>query len=215
MNRWLVSLLFVLTSNTALGQLADVGLVNLVSGDVTFVPHAGAPSKVQPFMKVRDGDRIDVAAGAQVRIVFFEGARQELWVGPASFRSRKAAAEPISGKATETMNLPAGVPKRMARVPELIQYAKLGGIQVRGLTRQQQESLEQQSTLANARAIYEKMRQEMPAIDITPELYLYSALYEFLVYDEMKKVVVEMRRKQPDNEDVKALDAWVTSRMPR
>ena len=215
MRKWLVSLLFVMTSGPALGQGADVGLVNLISGDVTFVPHAGPPAKVQPFMKVRDGDRIDVAAGAQVRVVFFEGARQELWAGPASFRARKTGSESISGKATETMNLPAGVPQRMARVPELINYAKLGGIQVRGLTRQQQVSLEQQSALAQAREIYEKMRQDMPAIDITPELYLYSALYEYLVYDEMKKVVVEMRRKQPDNEDVKALDAWVTSRMPR
>jgi hypothetical protein len=215
MVRWLVSLLCVVMGNTVHGQGADVGLVNLVSGEVTFAPQSGPPARVQAFMKVRDGDRIDVAAGAQVRIVFFEGARQELWVGPASFRSRTSAAEPISGRATETVNLPVGVPQRMARVPELIQYAKLGGIQVRSLTRQQQESLEQQSTLANARAVYEKMRQEMPATDITPELYFYSALYEFLVYDEMKKIVVEMRRKQPENEDVKALDAWVTNRMPR
>lgn len=215
MGNWFVSLLFVVTSGTALGQAADVGLVNMVSGDVSFVPQAGPPGKVQPFMKVRDGDRINVAAGGQVRVVFFEGARQELWAGPASFRARKTTAEPISGKATETTNLPAGVPQRMARVPELIQYAKLGGIQVRGLTRQQEASLDQQATLAQARAAYEKMRQDMPANDITPELYLYASLYEFLVYDEMKKVVAEMQRKQPDNEDVKALDAWVTSRMSR
>jgi hypothetical protein len=216
MGKWLVSLLFVLMGGTALGQGADVALVNLVSGDVTYVPQTGTPGKVQPFMKVRDGDRIDVAAGGQVRIVFFEGARQELWAGPASFRAGKTAAEPISGKSAETTNLPAGVPQRMARIPELIQYSKFGGTQLRGgLTRQQKASLDQQATLAQARAAYEKMRQDMPADDITPELYLYAALYEFLVYDEMKVVVAEMRRKQPDNQDVKALDAWLTSRMSR
>ena len=59
------------------------------------------------------------------------------------------------------------------------------------------------------------MRQEMPADDIAPELFLYAALYEFLVYDQMKAVVAEMRRKQPDNEDVKAPDAWLASRMSR
>jgi hypothetical protein len=83
------------------------------------------------------------------------------------------------------------------------------------VTRQQKASLDQQATLAQARAAYETMRQDMPADDITPELYLYAELYEFLVYDEMKVVVAEMRRKQPENQDVKALDAWLTSRKSR
>ena len=42
----------------ALGQGADVALVNLVSGDVSYVPQAGTPGKVQPFMKLREGDSI-------------------------------------------------------------------------------------------------------------------------------------------------------------
>ena len=215
----LVSLLFVVTAGTggaALGQGADVALVNMVSGDVSYVPQAGTPGKVQPFMKVRDGDRISVAAGGQVRIVFFEGARQELWTGPASFRAGETAAETISGKAVATTNLPAGAAQRMARIPELIQHAKLGGGQLRGgLTRRQEASLDQQATIAQARADYEKMRGDMRADDITPELTLYAALYEFLLYDEMKAVVAEMLRKQPANEDVKALDAWLASRMSR
>lgn len=126
------------------------------------------------------------------------------------------ATEPISGKAAETTSLPPGVAQRMARVPEIIQYAKLGVSPIRsGLTRQQKASLDQQATLAQARTACEKMRKDVSAGDITPELYLHAALYEFLVYDEMKVVVAEMRRRQPDNEDAKALDAWLTSRMSR
>ncbi|MGH8704316.1 MAG: hypothetical protein ACREUO_02745 [Burkholderiales bacterium] len=194
-------------------QGADVGLVNLVSGEVTFAPLAGSPGKVQAFMRVRDGDRINVPSGAQVRVVFFDGARQESWSGPASFRAGKAASEPISGKPAEVAKLPASVPQRIARVPELMQNAKLGGIQVRGgATRQQQSSLDQQEALREARAAYDQMRKTMPADDITPELYLYAALHEYLVYDEMKTVVAEMLRKQPNNEDVKVLDSWVRSR---
>ncbi len=219
MERFLVSLLFLaaaVSGGTAIGQGTDVALVDLVSGDVAYAPQAGTSGKVQAYMKVRDGDRISVAAGAQVRIVFFDGARQEVWNGPASFRAGKTAAEAISGKAAQTSSLPAGAAQRMARIPELIQFAKLGGGQLRGgLTRQQKASLDQQATLAQARAGYEKMRRDMPADDISPELCLYAALYEFLLYDEMKTVVAEMRRKQPANEDVKALDAWLTRRMSR
>ncbi len=200
-------------SGAALAQGADVGLVNLVSGEVTFVPLAGAPGKVQAFMRVRDGDRINVGTGAQVRVVFFEGARQERWQGPASFRAGKGAGEPISGQPAEVAKLPAGVPQRIARVPELMQNAKLGGIQVRGgVTRQQQASLDQQEVLREARATYSQMRTEMPGDDITPELFLYAALHDYLLYDEMRTVVAEMLRRQPNNEDVKALDAWVRSR---
>ncbi len=212
----LLSALTVVTGGTALAQGADVALVNLVSGDVSYVPQAGSPGKVQPFMKLRDGDRISVAAGGQVRIVFFDGARQELWAGPAIFRAGKSEAGPISGKAAETTNLPADVAQRMARIPELIQHAKMGGGQLRGgLTRQQKASLEQQATLAQARGACEKLRHGTPANDIAPDLCLYAALHEFLVYDEMKTVVAEMRRKQPANEDVKALDAWLARRMSR
>jgi hypothetical protein len=192
---------------------ADVGLVNLVAGDVSYAPLTGSPGKVQAFMRVRDGDRFTLSAQAQVRVVFFDGGRQERWQGPASFRAAKGGSEAISGKPTEVATLPSGVPQRIARVPELMQNAKLGGIQVRGgLTRAQQASLNQQETLRDARATYKKLRAEMPADDITPELYLYSALYDFLLYDEMKTVVDEMLRRQPASEDVKNLAAWVASR---
>ena len=202
-------------SGFAPAQDADVGLVNQVAGEVTYSSGTGS-GKVRPFTKLRDGDSIRVPAGAQVRIVFFDGARQELWLGPTTFRVGKTAAEPISGKAAEITNLPAGVPQRMARVPELIKSAKFGGMRVRGLPKHQQTtSLDQKATLKQARADYERMRQEMPGDDIFPELYLYAVLYEYREYVEMKAVVAEMLRKQPNNEDVKALDSWLASRTSR
>jgi hypothetical protein len=215
MNRFLVSLLLMLSAPVAVAQIADVGLVNLVSGDVTFAAASGNPGKVLAFMKVRDGDRINVPAGAQVRVVFFEGARQERWTGPASFRAGKSAGEPVSGKAAEVTTLPAGASQRMAQVPQLVQIAKLGGIQVRGMTRTQKASADQQSAVNEARAAYEKMRKEMPADDITPELYLYAVLHDYLLYADMKTVAEEMLRKQPGNEDVKQLLAWVNGRLAR
>jgi hypothetical protein len=212
----LVVLLALFAAGSALAQSVDVGLVNMVSGDVTYTPPSGGPRGVQAFMKVREGDRITVASGGQVRVVFFEAARQELWAGPASFRAGKKGAEPVSGKPKEISNLPAGVPQRIARVPELMQIAKLGGIQVRGgITPAQKASLEQQAAVSEARATYEKMRKESAADDITAELFLFSALHEYLLYDDMKPIVEEMLRKQPANEEVKTLADWVRKRASR
>jgi hypothetical protein len=205
-----------LASGAAFAQGADVGLVNLVSGEVTYAPAMGAPATVKAFMKVRDGDRFDVRAGAQVRVVFFERASQERWTGPASFRATRAGSVPISGTPAEATLLPAGAPQRIAQVPELLQYARLGGIQVRGgLMPQQKASAQQLESIRAAREAYSRMLEDLPADDITPELYLYAALYEHQMYDDMKAVVADMRRKQPESEDVKALEAWVAARASR
>lgn len=208
--------LLLVSSAIAWGQGADVGLVNLVSGNVSYTPLLGAPGRVQSYMKVRAGDRITVAAGARVRLVYFDGARQELWDGPAQFRAGRGASEPVSGNHTEVTALPAGAPQRLARVPELMQFAKLGGIQVRGGAAPAREAGgERQADTGEARSAYEKMRREMPADDITPELFLYAALHEHHLYKEMKAVTDEMLRRQPQNEDAKALASWAQSQSGR
>ncbi len=211
---WVLGLL---VSGTALAQGADVGLVNMVSGNVTYSPSAATAAKaVQAFMKVRDGDRIDLAAGGEVRVVFFDASRQERWLGPASFRAGKSGSAPLTGKPASVTDLPAAATQRLARVPDLVQFAKLGGFQVRGkITPAQKATLEQQAAVTEARATYEKMRKDAAPDDIAPELFLYSALYEYLLYDDMKTAVDEMLRKQPGNPDLNTLADWLRTRAQR
>ena len=203
--------LFVLS--LAVGAVAhaqsDVGLVNLVAGDVSFVPQSGQPGKVKAFMKVREGDRFELPMGSQVRVVYFDGARQERWQGPSSFRAAKLEGTPIKGKALEVAKLPGNVPARISRVPELMQNAKLGGIQVRGAQASRQVSPE---ALDEARATYQKLRTQLPADDITAELFLFSALNDYQLYEDMVPLVNEMLRKQPESEDVKSLASWLGNR---
>lgn len=210
MQRSIVSMVFaflMVLPAQAPAQLRDVGLVNLVSGEVRFTPVNGASAPVKPFMRVREGDRFNLALGAQLRVVFFEGARQERWFGPSSFRAARAEGEAISGAATEIARLPAGAPQRIARIPELLQNAKLGGIQVRGAA--PPSSDKPGETLAEARANYQELKRALPPDDIAPELYYYAVLEERAKYGEMRAVVAEMQRKQPESADVKALAEWV------
>ena len=210
MQRSIVFAFLMLLAAQAGAQLRDVGLVNLVSGEVRFAPVSGAGAPVTPFMRVREGDRFNLAVGAQLRVVFFEGARQERWFGPSSFRAARAQGEAISGAATEVVRLPAGAPQRIARIPELLQNAKLGGIRVRGAATP--PAARPAGTLAEARATYQQMKQALPPDDIAPELYYYAALEEHAKYDEMRGVVAEMRRKRPESADVNALAEWVNKK---
>ncbi len=196
-------------------QSSDVGLVNQLSGDVTYAGQAGVQSKAQAFMKVREGDRFTLASGAQLRLVYFNGSRQETWKGPAGFKAGTQQSESVNGQAAEASQLPSGVAQKIAQVPNLIQIAKLGrsgGIAVRGGARPARLSSEQIAEVNQARSIYAQMRQKASAEDITPEFYFYSVLQDHLLYDEMRPVTEEMLRRQPGNLEAQELAAYVKSR---
>ena len=214
----LKSILAFMLSGVILGagaQSSDVGLINQLAGEVAYTGQGGAQSKAQAFMKVRQGDRFTLPAGAQLRVVYFNGSRQETWKGPSSFKAGTQQSEALSGQAAEAAQLPSGVAQKIAQVPNLVQIAKLGrsgGIAVRGGGKPGRLSAEQQAEVTQAKATYAQMRQKASAEDITPELYFYSVLQDHLLYDEMKTVTDEMLKRQPNNPEAQELAAYVKSR---
>jgi hypothetical protein len=207
-----IAALLLAGSGVVNAQGADVGLVNQVAGDASYVGSSGG-GKVQAFMKMRQGDRFTLAAGALLKVVYFQNGRQETWRGPAGFRSGPEHGEPLAGTVYEVVNLPLGVPQKIQRIPDLLQMAKLGGIQVRGSTPKQRASPEQQTEVAAARTAYARLRQQLPQDDITPELYLFTVLQENLLYDDMKTVADEMLRRQPGNQEAQQLAEWARARV--
>jgi hypothetical protein len=170
----------------------DVGLVGAVTGEVVF-----QGGKAKAYMKVREGDRFEVPAGAQLSLVYFAGARQERWRGPSSLRAGRRESAPLAGKPAEVATLPASVPQRLARIPELTQNALFGGVTVRGA---KPPGGETEASLREARATYESMRRELPIDDLTPELFLYAALAS---------------GPDPDSAEVKSLAARLRDRQKR
>ena len=197
-------------------QSSDVGLINQLSGNVAYASRDGAQSKAQAFMKVRKGDRFTRPDGAQLRVVYFSGSRQETWKGPASFKAGAQQSEAINGQVAEAALLPSGVAQKIAQMANLVQIAKLGqsgGIAVRGGGKPGRLSSEQQAEISQAKANYAQMRQKASAEDITPEIYFYSVLHDHLLYDEMKTVTDEMLKRQSNNPEAQVLAAYVKSRL--
>jgi hypothetical protein len=203
-----------LAATTVAYAAADVGLINQLSGDVSY--SSGAQNaKARAFMKVREGDRFTVPAGGQVRVVYFQGGRQETYAGPASFTAGAQQGAVQSGAQPQVTVLPSGVPQKIAQTPELIQIAKLGrsgGVTVRGAAREQRLTPQQQAEVRSAHDTYRQMRSSAAADDITPELYLYAVLQDHLLYNDMKAVAAEMARRQPGNADVAELVAYVKAK---
>ena len=192
----------------------DVGLINHLAGDVSYTS-GGATAKAKPYMKVREGDRFNLRAGAQLRVVYFKGGRQESFSGPGSLTAGAEQSAVQSGPQPQVTTLPAGVPQKIAQTPELIQIAKLGrsgGVAVRGVEREQRLTQQQQAEVRQARVTYDQLRKTAASDDITPELYLYSVLQDHLLYNDLKQVVSEMQKRQPANPDVAAMVEYVKVR---
>ena len=195
----------------------DVGLVNHLTGDATFASGKAKPAKATAYMKVREGDRFTLAKGTQLRLVYFQGGRQESYTGPGRFTAGKQESSVQSGTKPQVTTLPSGVSQRIAQTPELMQIAKLGragGVAVRSGARPQPLTAEQESEIKDARATYQRLRETFPADDITPELYLFTVLEEHRQYEDMKPIVAEMQRRQPKNADVKAMAEYVEAKSP-
>ena len=192
----------------------DVGLVNQLAGDVSYTS-GGATAKAKPYMKVREGDRFSVPAGAQLRVVYFKGGRQESFSGPASLTAGADKSAVQSGSQPQVTTLPAGVPQKIAQTPELIQIARLGrsgGVAVRGAQEQQRLTPQAQAEVRQARQTYDQMRKTAAADDIVPELYLYSVLQDHLLYNDMKQVVADMQKRRPADPDVATMVEYVKVR---
>ena len=180
----------------------DVGLVNALQGDVSYQSKDAPARKAQAYMRVRHGDKIVLASGASIRISYTTASRQESWTGPGSFVATSAGGELLKGNKPEVAQLPAAVPQKLARVSELMNTSRVGGLVVRSAKAQTATRKEE---VAAAVATYESMRAAAAPSDVTPEVFLYSVFQEHGMVDDLKIVAREMMLRQPDNAEIQQL----------
>ncbi|MBK8763038.1 MAG: hypothetical protein KA179_09860 [Sulfuritalea sp.] len=199
----IVTFVAALVGGVASAQDAgDVGLVNSLQGDVSYQGKEGPARKAQPYMRLRHGDKVTLAAGGAIKISYTTANRQESWTGPSSFVATSSGGELLKGSKPEIVQLPSAVPQKLARVSELMNTSRVGGLVVRSVKAQSASSKEE---VAEAVAAYESMRAKAAPSDVTPELFLYSVFQENGMVDDLKIVAKEMMSRQPDNPEIRQL----------
>ncbi|MCX7165486.1 MAG: hypothetical protein NTV11_04320 [Rhodocyclales bacterium] len=181
---------------------ADVALVNALQGDVSYQGREGPARKAQAYMRLRHGDKVTLASGSSIRISYTTASRQESWTGPGSFVATSTGGELLKGSKPDVVQLPAAVPQKLARISDLMNTSRVGGLVVRSAKAQTPASKEE---VAEAIATYESMRATAAASDVTPELFLYSVFQEHGMVDDLKKVARDMLARQPNNPDIQQL----------
>lgn len=218
-SRWLLAGAVLASVPVAAAQAADdVAVVNHLAGYVLY--RSGATSsRAHAFMHVRAGDMFEVPAGVQLKVVYLRGRRQETFDGPASFTVGEKASLVRKGAPPAVSVLPVGVAQKLSQTPDLVRIARLGragGAGPNGVTRDSAREPRltalQQAEVLQARETYAQLRAATPADDISPELYLYAVLQDHRMFADMKVLVEEMARRQPDNGDIAVLRDYVNLR---
>ena len=195
-----LSLLLLALAQPALAQApAYAGLIDRMTGQVTAKSAAGNTFQPAAFSRVREGDELSLAAGAEMQIVYFEARRRELWQGPAKLRVKAAGGELLAGKAAAASDIK-GAPTRVA-LAAAGNVQRIGGLTLRGGP----TKIPDDEAVARARADYAEWVATAGPQDILPELYIIGFLQERRDRELLAPYVEAMLKKQPDRAEVRAI----------
>ena len=183
------------------GTAADkeAGMITQAQGSATYTTGQDKDKPVVAFMKLRVGDKLTLSKDAKLQLVYFENGRQETWTGAAKVvigTSESQASD--AANPPQVKKLPAIVLQQLSRAPGVVSDLKSrsGMILVRSLPMVELRKLDEN---------YTALRKEAAEDDVTPELYMLAGLHELKLYRDMKPVLEEMRRRQPNNPEVLAV----------
>jgi hypothetical protein len=163
---------------------ADVGMITQLSGEVSITTSSGTQAAA-PFIKVNTGDKLTLANGARLQMVYFGNGRQEVWKGGGQIEvgslDSKSAIKP------DVSQLPPLVALQLAKMPVAGQQGKTGMIRMRAAGTS--------DTAANLDKQYGDLKRRAEPDDTTPEVYLLSGLIELKDFKRAKSVLAELNAK--------------------
>lgn len=227
---WLGLSLALLGAGAAAAQTAspDVGLITQLSGGVTYWNKAEQkqPVPAQALMKVRRGDHLKLAGAASLQLLYFASGRQETWKGPVTLIAGEAESAAAGDKKPlpqpEVQVLPTKVTKRIEGAPLPLPGSSTvysGAIQTMAprcpapakAKAPPPLSDEARQKIKEAEQIYQDLRRNAAAADVTPEIYFLGVLADYQQYPEMEKLLETRLQQQPGNATLEKLRAWVRS----
>ncbi len=190
--------LILATGAIAVRAAGDVGILDRLAGEVTVKSGGGNSFRATPFMKVRDGDVLTLAAGSEAQIVYFDARRRELWKGAAAFKAGTDGSTAVSGKPAAVSEAK-GVPSRQS-------LDQAGNVQRLGsLTLRSSRPFPDDGTIARAHADYLKWTAAADPDDILPELSMIGLVRERRDPELLAPYLAALHKKQPNRPEVKAL----------
>lgn len=189
----LLTAVLLLSMGSAMALSMDVAIVTSVQGAVTLAKEAGKP--LVAFSKLQQGEKLTLSQNAKVQVVYFENGRQESWSGKGVVEI--GAQESSSTLKPEVKTLPPLIAKQLVKTPAANAQGRAGMIVMRSI-----------ATPEKVKAIddnYANLKKQAEPGEVSPELYLLSALFELKEFDRIRGVLSELGKNYPERSDVKDL----------
>ena len=195
---WLGAAILAIVSLGA--TAAEVGLVTAVSGNVKLQEEKTSASELKPFVKVREGDRLMMVGTSRLQVVYFEGGRQETWLGAGALEVGNGSSKKLKGHLqTEVKTLPSILVKQLSKTPSPDGNVKTGMIRMR--------SIPPQDKLDKVEKEYAEMRKQADSGDRNPELYLLASYFELREFDKLEAILKQLAEKTPGDPELASLNS--------
>lgn len=194
-SKWLIAFLLLFPSAA---WAEEVALVTTVKGEVKIGEGIGGKTPLQAFIKLHDGDILQLGDAARLQITYFKSAAQETWMGPGNIVIGAGQSKAAGGRLQpQTQQLSMQFAKQLAKTPT----GNSRGNVVTFRTRSIGPSL----SVEQVKRAYHEMRANSELNDHNPELYLLSAYFEIKEYDLVRVTLNQLEGRYPDDSEIKIL----------
>lgn len=189
--RMLVLAVSIMTG-PAMALSMDVAMVTAVQGTATLSFEKEAAKPLVAFSKLRHGEQLGLSQGARVQVVYFENGRQETWSGKGIVEI--GGQESVSALKPEIKMLPPLITKQLLKTPASTAKGRAGMIVMRSIATPEK--------LKGVEENYANLRKQIEPSEISPELYLLSALFELKEFDRIRSLLADLTKRYPERPDV-------------
>jgi hypothetical protein len=196
-SRWGVLLAAFLSG---VSMAAEVALVTSATGRIDLREGTAAATELKPFVKLRAGDRLELASSTQLQLVYFAGGRQETWRGPAALHIGAEASSALHGESPpELKTLPRILVRQLTKTPSADGTVRAGMVRMR--------SMPSGGTVESVERHYADLRRAADPADRTPELYLLASYLELRELDKLDALLRRIGEQSPDDPEIRILAA--------
>ncbi|MBI2306970.1 MAG: hypothetical protein HYU78_06665 [Rhodocyclales bacterium] len=178
--------------------IADTVLVTSVQGSVGIDAIGAGKTALEPFVRLQEGDRLSLPAGAQVNLVYVGKARLEAWQGAGTVVIGESESKAATGKPqVQVRSIPPEAARQMNRTPGTAPDGRVGMMRMR--------SIPSHDAVARLEEEYRKMRAQSAGDDILPDVLLLAGLFDLRQYDRVEAELKRIAREYPTNASAQAL----------
>ncbi len=162
------------------------------------------PQKIEPLIRLLAGDRVQLAPGAHLRLLYAHSGLQEDWKDAGVLRIDSDQSTVVRGQPQrETRQLARTLTQQMARTPQHDSTARIGGVRLRTI-----------QTVADLEAQYQTLHDAAPPNDRGPEIAFLAGLWGIGAHERLRSELQRLNHLYPDDAVVARLHTLYTQVLP-